>query len=259
MSKFDKLDFESLKKIEEKVFNGVFECDALRSSHDSSLNQRYYLKAVKYYSAWLKYEENKDVLLNLAASHFKLKQYVKTIQILTKAIELYPDDIKDYYIPTCFNLRAWAYCLSGNYEESIIDYTRCKEWDSSYHWCYFRGQAHFHYKHYHEAICDFSEVLKVQKHWSAQLYWRAKSYLKLKEYNKAIEDYTRLMDNRDESSFLYLRRGKAYKKLGEYGKAKIDFELANSIKNDTFGMSFINYLEIYYHLITSNIKNHIKK
>jgi tetratricopeptide (TPR) repeat protein len=151
---------------------------------------------------------------------------------LTKAIKLFPNDINDHYIPTCFQLRAWSYCLSGNYKESIADYTRCKEWDTSYHWCYFRGQTHFYYKHYYEAICDFSEVHKVKRYWAAQLFWRAKSYLKLKEYNKVIEDYTELIERYGyESKDLYLKRGKIFKKLGEFDKAKRDFVLANNIKN----------------------------
>jgi tetratricopeptide (TPR) repeat protein len=234
VANFNILDAESLKKIELDVLGGAFQCDALRTHDDSSLNKKYYRNAVKYYSALAKILDDKKALLYLAASYFKLKQYENSIQTLTKAIKLFPAEIDDNYIPACFRLRAWAYCLNGNYKESIMDYTQCKEWDSSYHWCYFRGQAHFYYKHYYDAICDFSEVIKRRTFWSAPLFWRVKSYLKLKEYNKAVEDYTTLIEDSHyefKSRELYLKRGKLLRKLGEFDKAKRDFELANSVHN----------------------------
>jgi tetratricopeptide (TPR) repeat protein len=229
---FIKSYFKFRKKIESELSEGYFICEDLYGGSDSTLEKRYYRIAVKYYLSLANLEDDKESLLKLAASYFVLKRYKKTIETLTKAVTLFPVDINDFYLQTCFGLRAWAYCLNGNYKESIADYTRCKAWDISYHWCYFRGQAHFRYKHYYEAVCDFSEVLKHQKFWSAQLYWRAKSYIKLKEYTRAVADYTTLIEDlrfEHESRGIYLERGKLFRKIGKYDKAKNDFRLAKII------------------------------
>jgi tetratricopeptide (TPR) repeat protein len=166
---FNKLhfDFESRKDIEYELSEGHFSCEELYGDDDSSYEKRYYRIAVKYYLSLADLENDKYSLLKLGASYFVLKRYRKAIETLTKAVTLFPLDIQDGYLCSCFRLRAWAYCLNGNYKESIMDYTRCKEWDNSYHWhcrywLYFRGMTHFDYKHYYEAICDFSELLKRQ-------------------------------------------------------------------------------------------------
>jgi tetratricopeptide (TPR) repeat protein len=187
-------------------------------------------RAIKYLQKAAEIEpENEELLYYLGSAYHFAKQYKKTVKVLSKAIELYPDACP------CYTMRGWAYSLSGEYEKAIADYTKAGEWDTSYHWCYFRGQAHFRYKHYREAIEDFSLVLQHQHYWAAQVYWRARAYKKLGEYDKAIDDYTALMGDEYfiiKGSKEYMLRGEAYQMKGDKINAEKDFAIARKLKEE---------------------------
>jgi tetratricopeptide (TPR) repeat protein len=188
-------------------------------------------RTIKYLQKAIKIEPESAVLLYcLGQTYHFTKAYDKAIEVLSKAIKLYPDTPLSHY-----TLRGWAYSLSGNYEKAIADYTKAGEWDTSYHWCYFRGQAHFRYKHFREAVDDFSTVLQHQHYWTAQIFWRAKAYIELGEYDKAIDDYSSLLPDDGVhiiGSYNYLLRGKVYKMKGDKFNAAKDFAMAKRLEKE---------------------------
>ncbi|MDR2865658.1 MAG: tetratricopeptide repeat protein [Spirochaetaceae bacterium] len=187
---------------------------------------KYYRISVKYLRRALEINDKDDATMFwLAGQYIELNQYKKAVEVLTKVIEWFPCNT------TFLEMRAWAYCLSGDYTSAIDDCKKYSELGDKYHeWQFILGEIYFRDKQYRKAAESWSERAKYGNYfWGGRPLRLPAAYMKLREYDKAIKVYTELFDE-DLKIRIYRLRGKAYKKAGDKVHAKQDFEMAKKIK-----------------------------
>jgi tetratricopeptide (TPR) repeat protein len=184
---------------------------------------KYYRISVKYLRKALEInDKDEGTMFWLAGQYIELNQYKKAVEVLTKAIELFPDDT------TFLEMRAWSYCLSGDFTSAINDCTKYAELGGEYHeWLFILGETYFRSKQYRKAAEAWSECTKYENYnWGKKLRLLA-AYIKLREYDNAIE---LCKDASWVVSRLYTLRGQSYKQSGDKVHAAQDFAMAKKAK-----------------------------
>jgi tetratricopeptide (TPR) repeat protein len=214
------------------LFCGWFDygMEYMREGECHRNRNKYYRISVKYLRKALEINDKDDrTMFWLAGQYIEMNQYKKAIEVLTKAIELFPDNT------AYLEMRAWSYCLSGDYTNAIDDCKKYSELGGKYHeWQFILGETYFRSKQYRKAAEAWSEHAKYGNHfWGGRPLRLAAAYMQLREYAKAIKVYTELLDRysvRGPDIRIYTLRGKAYKKSGDKVHAKQDFEMTKKIK-----------------------------
>ena len=152
-----------------------FELVPIEESSDSKLTQK---------------ENNEYYYIDTAKNYVDKKEYKTAIEILNKAIILYPETSQLYY------LLAISYAELNQHKEALDNYTK-------------------------------SINLTPQNPYAYIL--RGLSYYYLNQYEKAIEDYTKAINLDPQEATFYIARGKVYKELKQNDKKDLDFIKASDL------------------------------
>ncbi len=157
-------------------------------------------------------DHGNKIFLNKAWDLYKDKKYDQIIEITTKYLGSYPDDLEAYY------LRGISFYNLNKFKESINDFSKIIStnplyYENLYSW---RGAAYYRLKIWDRAISDLSKDLLNNPNDTNILYRRARSYSELGKYKMAISDYSRILKSNADDRQIYLYRSQAYFKNSEY-------------------------------------------
>jgi len=156
------------------------------------------------------------------------KQYMKSIQDFTKAIELsqhvttspenkpmeeYIRSIRDYAELTPILIK-----LSPNIKMLYL----------------LRAEAYFRLKQHKKAIQDYTKAIELSPKDTSLYEDRASAYSNLGQYDKAVQDCTRMIELEPKRVWFYLRRGLFHEKLEEHKKAIQDYTKAIELNPKDF-------------------------
>jgi tetratricopeptide (TPR) repeat protein/cellulose biosynthesis protein BcsQ len=167
-------------------------------------------------------------------------EYSKSIEELTKGIEIKPGFSEGYYI------RGIVYYKLKQYYEAILDYTKAieiKPDDCDYY--YIRGLAHSNLEQYNEAIIDYSKAIEIKPDASDYYKNRGLVYNNLEQYNEAVLDYTKAIEIKPDDCEYYNIRGLAYTNLEQYNEAILDYTKAIDIDGNNPDL-YSNLAQIYF-------------
>lgn len=144
---------------------------------------------------------------NRGVAYWKLKQYDRAIDDLTRAITLDPE-----YRDALYN-RGVVYEEVGEYSRAVEDYTRVIALDKDEVIVYYnRGVAYFRLGEFVKAADDFSRAIAIRADYTDAYTNRGATYFNLGEYDKAVADYTRALEidpeNTQARSSLEIASGK---------------------------------------------------
>lgn len=160
-------------------------------------------------------------LARIGRSYYLMEEYGNAITYLDMAISLN----ENWYFP--FLLRAYSKQDSTLYEESLPDFQKSFELDSSYSETpFYHGYSLFEIERYNEAIKLFKKAIKINPEYAEAFDYIARSKVKLNDFQGAIEDFTSSLRLYPNDSEILKERGEAYIKIDETSKACTDFKLA---------------------------------
>jgi tetratricopeptide (TPR) repeat protein len=131
--------------------------------------------------------------------------------------------------PWLYQIRAQAWCLTGEYASALEDITaalRLSLKPQQVGLYVNRGNVYYLKGDHGKAIDDYSEALRLDSECSIALNNRGLTYADQGEDAKAIKDFTEAIRLEPEYLQAYLNRGIAYSKAGEYDKAIPDYTAA---------------------------------
>jgi tetratricopeptide (TPR) repeat protein len=168
-------------------------------------------------------ENDEAYYLKIVNSYMDKKEYKIAIEILDKAIALYPENSNFYAF------RGLSYKWLNQHKKSIEDYTKAINLNpqnrnnmltSIY---YVRGLSYSELKQYEKAIADYSNSISLDPQNSESYFWRGSAYDELKQYQKAIEDFTKAINLNPQNGLYYAMRGNSFNRLNQPQNAKIDY------------------------------------
>jgi tetratricopeptide (TPR) repeat protein len=205
------------------------------------VKQNKFQDAIKIYNQLVKETKNnelvKNINLELAYCYFQLKNYDKTISVLS---QLKSNEKEELNFNTAY-LLGLAYYNNKNYTEAIKIFSRLvKEQSEENKWyddaCYLLGLSYFNLREYKKAIKVFSELSKKKSsvyYISSQIYI-SRIYKELKEYELAKNMLSKLLENKsldnEIKSVVLYELAECYKLSAEYQVALQYYEQILSLK-----------------------------
>jgi tetratricopeptide (TPR) repeat protein len=139
----------------------------------------------------------------------------KVIRALSVAIAKEPAD------PELYNERAYAYVVTGKYDNAVTDYTTALKIDPANAETYFnRGLLYeMHMGEFDRAIKDFEQALGIDKEMVDAYLEMAQCYAQKQQRANAIENYKEYIEAVPGNPEAYYGRAVAYFYHGQYGLA----------------------------------------
>ena len=120
----------------------------------------------------------------------------------------------------------------GNYEASIVAFTRCIEADPENQNARLQRAMAFNItKKYKEAVEDYTLVLEKHPENANIRNSRGSAYLKLKRYDEALADYNEVLNIDPKNQEAYNNRGWCKKYLGDQKGACDDWKKSKKLGN----------------------------
>ncbi len=155
-----------------------------------------------------------------AILYFKLNQYSRAIEDLTKTIALNPG----FRRGSVHELRGKTYFELGEFNRAINDLTIAIETAPAEPYVHFiRGICRIKMRCYREAIADFLLLLPYSQYEDCALLALGDINAEVGEYEYAIEYYSRLVNEGSFCAWICLRRAMAYEKSGNFKAAMDDY------------------------------------
>jgi tetratricopeptide (TPR) repeat protein len=196
-------------------------------------------------------ENDENYYIKIAMSYLlDKKEYIKAIEILDKAIILYPKN-SDFYI-----IRGNAYHRLKQYQKAIENYTKSISLNSQYENApiyTLRGRSYSELNQYEKAIADYTKSISFNPKNPDNYYLRGYAYHMLKQYQKAIVDQTKSISFNPKNPDNYYWRGYAYNALGDYQKAKLDLIKVSELFKETGDIVSYNHAQESLKIIENNI------
>ena len=161
----------------------------------------------------------------------------KVIIALSAAIEKEPSD------PELYNERAYAYVITGKYDNAMADYTTALKLDPANAETYFnRGLLlEMHMGEFDRAINDFNQALGIDKEMVDAYLELAQCYSQKEQRTNAIENYTKYIEAVPGNPEAYYGRAVAYFFHSQYGLAWQDVHMTEKLGGKVYD-SFIKKL-----------------
>jgi tetratricopeptide (TPR) repeat protein len=164
---------------------------------------------------------------------FDNHQYSEAIVQLTKALELYPDDIdalRKRYI-SCANVGNWKQVLKDCNEAIKIDSVQ-----SLPH--YYRALCYARNKEFAKAVNDYNQVdlYEITVPHSIFHLLRGTAFLEIKKYKEALQDLNQAVNEDTTNSEAYLVRGDLYLYLNNFSAALHDYQEYRKREKDSPGL-----------------------
>ena len=144
-----------------------------------------FIEAKKYYEAHLfEHKGDYDAQSNLSILFYEMGNFNDAIKLISKTIEIDPNNIK--YL----NTRAYFYFLQKNYDQSIYDYVRItKIYPNHVESLNNIGRAYNRKLEFQTAIIFFDQAIKINNKKYYFFYNRGIAYLKLNNFQEAIHNF----------------------------------------------------------------------
>ncbi len=163
-----------------------------------------------------------EKLYEAADNKFDMKAYEEAIELISKAISLYPEYVRAY------NLRGLSKKRLKDFSGAMDDYDTSIKLDKTNFTGYlYRAYLKDDLKDYHGALADYDTALLIKPDSTKAYYFRGRlKFYNLSDDLGAIEDYTKaiILDQTDDS--FYYERGFANHYLEKYQEAVSDFDKA---------------------------------
>jgi tetratricopeptide (TPR) repeat protein len=151
----------------------------------------------------------------------KLKQHEKSVQDLSKAIELDPREA------LAWSTRGAAYNELHQYDKGLGDLNKAIDlepriasaWSS-------RGWAYIGLHQYEKALANLNNAVELDPNRASTWNNRGVAYHNLHQYEKALADLNKAIELDPKLAFAWCNRGKAYNDLHQYEKALVDLNKA---------------------------------
>lgn len=164
----------------------------------------------------------------------ELGQYDDSVVSFTRALQL-----DSRYAGAYYN-RGLSHYGKLDYDSAIADYSMAIEIDAEYFNAYNnRGVVYDDKREYEKAVADFNVALKIKGSSPEVLNNRANSYKQMKGYVAALKDYNAAIKLRPKDSLLYYNRGNLYLEMGKCEPAEDDYSSAIEL-NPTYEQAYNN-------------------
>jgi tetratricopeptide (TPR) repeat protein len=131
--------------------------------------------------------------------------YEAVVDVCTELLETDPLNIDAY-----FN-RAYAQTELGNFEESIVDYTKVLLLSPKYTFAYNnRGYAYARLGDFEAAVADYSRAIATDSSYALAILNRAYTYIDLGDYDSALADADMLAEIDPLNIYVHDIRGSVY-------------------------------------------------
>lgn len=162
----------------------------------------------------------------------EVKEFWKSIEYFTKAIEIDPND------GYAFGNRGLARSYVGDFKGAISDYSKAIEIDPNDYITYVnRGVSKSDIGDYKGAIADFDMALKMEPKAGAAYNNRGSVNFKLGKFKEAMIDYDRAIDINPLDDDAFNNRGNLKMQLKDYQGAMVDYNRAidiNQLNEDAY-------------------------
>jgi tetratricopeptide (TPR) repeat protein len=161
------------------------EWEQLKERGDYFLTRNEPGKALPLYRRALLYEENVPLLNNLAVAHMRLSGYAEAVRLLSRAMELAPDNV-------ALTLHyAEAAILNGLFDEGKATLQQLQGKENA-DIPYLYGLMAFEQHDYPAALNYFEHALKQDAAVPLYTYKMADTYLRMRQFDKALETLQRV-------------------------------------------------------------------
>ncbi|MBW4672121.1 MAG: tetratricopeptide repeat protein [Cyanomargarita calcarea GSE-NOS-MK-12-04C] len=197
--------------------------------------------------------------------YYRAKEYSKSLDDLTEAINLVPDEVE--YLTDRGKTYLWMKC----YDKALEDFNRAIEIDSkAASTLANRGRTYYKLNRYDEALEDFNKAIKINSKYDWALTMRGRTYRSMKRYDDALRDFDRAIEINPNFELALTSRGKTYLLMNHYTKSITDFNLVLELQSDNDWCLYLRGLNYkllgesdkaqndFYNAIRISKKNHEK-
>ena len=190
--------------------------------------QKEYKKSIEHYTKAIELKPDfPEAYTNRGNAYGARGDYDRAIKDYNRAIQLKPDYANAYY--NCGNV----YNMRGDYDCAIQNYNRAIQLEPDFANAYCsRGVAYSDKGEYNHAIKDFNKAIELKPNYVEAYRDRGNTYMKKGDYNRAIKDFNMLIELNPNDAEACNNRGGAYYKKGDYDLAMKDYNRAIQLKPD---------------------------
>lgn len=199
------------------------------------VKQKEYGKSIEHYTKAIELKPDfLEAYNNRGNAHCEMDEPNLAIEDFNKAIALKSDDAEAY------NNRGTAYKNKGNYDRAIMDYNMAIQLKPNLAQAYDnRGNAYINKGNYDRAITDFNTAIEMNPSAAGTYNNRGMAYSDKGLIDRAIEDYNTAIEFNPDMVEAYSNRGVAYQKKGLVNRAIEDYTAAIGQKRD-YAMAYNN-------------------
>ena len=173
-------------------------------------------------------------LLGLIA--FQTKNYLKSVEIIDKAIQIKPNNAEVY------DFKAIVLIHLKKFEEAVESWNRAIKIKPDYAEAHYnRGNALRELNKIEAAIASYDKAIKIKHNFAEAHYNRGNALVELNKIEAALESFDRAIQIRPDYAEAYKNRGNALLELKKIDAAIESFDRAIKIKPDSdylFGQLF---------------------
>jgi tetratricopeptide (TPR) repeat protein len=159
--------------------------------------------------------------------YYRAKEYSKSLDDLTEAINLVPEEVE--YLTD----RGKTYLWMKYYDKALEDFNRAIEIDSkAASTLANRGRTYYKLNRYDEALEDFHQAIKINPQYYWALTMRGRTYRSIKRYDDALRDFDQAIEINPKYELALISRGKTNLLMNCYTKSIVDFNLVLELQPD---------------------------
>jgi len=193
---------------------------------------------------------NVDFVFNRSQCYQETGEYDKATQDLHTALDLRNEDdslllyhrgLAQYSLSNSGSDRRTCELALRDLRDAVRNYLGTGQQPDCY---YHIGLACANMDRHEEAVVALSEAIALSPDMTPYIHERAKSLQVIGRSHEAILDFTRVLRMHSKNAHAYFRRGFAYKALGKFDEAAQDFETAKAIAPDN-PLLVVNYFQLH--------------
>ncbi len=202
-----------------------------------SRNYKFYLYRAAAYLNLKQYKNavldcNKALSLTAEADPYSERGYVYCVQgNYERAVADYTTAIKIApQVSNIYLLRAYAYQRLGQFQKQILDLTAAARIEPKSVDAYeYRGSAYYGLGQFQNAIADCNMAMKLDSASEYACFTAADAYEELGLSDKALELRTKLLERDRNDAYRWYSRARVYERIGKHGQALSDFRKVNEL------------------------------
>lgn len=160
--------------------------------------------------------------------YYSMESYDKAVEVLSKPIEINPNDADAYYNRGC------AYQASEEYNQAIVDYNQAISINSNHtNAIYNRALIYESIGDHEHALSDYKKVINLNPSYKVEAYYKLGSvYQNMEMYDKALESFDKAIRLDSSSIEGYLMKGDVYLEQKTYDSVIVEYDKALKFSPD---------------------------